>query len=250
MIWAESDGTGDRTVLLLHGLGATAAVWSALCARLSARADLRWIAADLGGHGRSAWQPPYSVGSLAAQLVPWVREASVLYVVGHSLGAYVGLALASGWSGVTVRGVLGIGPKIAWSGAELQTARELAARPVRWYETAEEAWTRYRRVVGPGAEVAPDPQVLAAGVIQEEGRWRLAQDPRHIRRCRGAFGSLAASAAGRVVLRARRTRPHGLPGRAAAAYRASAAISAVGHNAHVEAPGAVLALLDALMADG
>ena len=131
MIWAESDGTGSRTVLLLHGLGATAGVWSGVREGLSARADLRWIAADLAGHGRSAWQPLYSVGSLAAQLVPCVRESGTLYVVGHSLGAYVGLALASGWFGVAVRGVLGIGPKITWSDAELQTARDLATRPMR-----------------------------------------------------------------------------------------------------------------------
>jgi len=27
-IWHESGGQGDRTILLLHGLGATAAVWA------------------------------------------------------------------------------------------------------------------------------------------------------------------------------------------------------------------------------
>ena len=192
----------------------------------------------------------YSVGSLAAQLAPCVRDSGALYVVGHSLGAYVGLALASGWFGVAVRGVLGIGPKITWSSAELQAARDLAARPVRRYETAEEAWTRYRRVAGLGADIAPDPQILAAGVVQEEGGWRLAQDPRTFAVAGAPFGSLAASAAARVVLARGAHDPMvGLEELQQHAGRACE-IAGVGHNAHVEAPGAVLALLDALMADG
>jgi pimeloyl-ACP methyl ester carboxylesterase len=249
MIWTEGHGTGGRTVLLLHGLGATAGVWSGVRGALSARADLRWIAADLGGHGRSSWQPDYSVGALAAQLAPCVRESGALYVVGHSLGAYVGLALASGWFGVAVRGVLCIGPKISWSSAELQTARDLAARPVRRYESAEEAWTRYRRAAGLGPDIAPDPQILAAGVVQEEGGWRLAQDPRTFAVAGARFGSLAASAAARVVLARGQHDP--MVGLTELQQHAEQAceIAGVGHNAHVEAPGAVLDLLDALMAD-
>ncbi len=248
MIWTESDGIGSRTVLLLHGLGATSGVWSGVRGALSARADLRWIAADLAGHGRSPWQTVYSVGSLAAQLAPCVRESGALYVVGHSLGAYVGLALASGWFGVAVRGVLGIGPKITWSSAELQAARDLAARPVRWYATAAEAWTRYRRVAGLGADIAPDPQILAAGVVQEEGGWRLAQDPRTFAVAGAPFGSLAASAAARVVLARGAHDPMVCLDELQRHAGRACEISGVGHNAHVEAPGEVLALLDALTA--
>jgi pimeloyl-ACP methyl ester carboxylesterase len=250
MIWAEGEGTGSRTVLLLHGLGATAGVWSGVRGALSARTDLRWIAADLGGHGRSPWQAAYSVGSFAAQLAPCVGGSGALYVVGHSLGAYVGLALASGWFGVEVRGVLGIGPKITWSNAELQAACDLAARPVRRYETAEEAWTRYRRVAGLGADIAPDPEFLSAGVTEEEDGWRLAQDPRTFAVAGAPFGSLAASAAARVVLARGAHDPMVCLDELQQHAKRACEISGVGHNAHVEAPGAVIALLDALMADG
>src|SRR5262249_50080664 len=128
MIWYETGGTGPRTVLLLHGMGATAAVWHGVTQALAERAALRWVAADLGSHGGSAWAPLYSVGQLAAQLTELVSDSRELLVVGHSLGTYVALALASGWFGIRVQGVLGIGPKIAWPDAELAAARELAAR--------------------------------------------------------------------------------------------------------------------------
>ena len=94
------------------------------------------------------------------------------------------------------------------------------------------------------------PQILAAGVVQEEGAWRLAQDPRTFAVAGAPFGSLAASATARIVLARGAHDPmvsldelQQHPGRACE-------ISRVGHNAHVEAPGEVLALLDALMADG
>ena len=67
-MWYESGGEGSRTVLLLHGLGATAAVWGPLAEALQVRAGVRWLAPDLGGHGGSDWQGFYSVGQLAAQL--------------------------------------------------------------------------------------------------------------------------------------------------------------------------------------
>ncbi|HTT42654.1 MAG TPA: alpha/beta fold hydrolase [Steroidobacteraceae bacterium] len=250
MLWVESGGTGSRTVLLLHGLGATAAVWTGVRTALERRGDLCWVAADLPGHGRSAWEPGYSVGSMAARLAADLgAQTGELFIVGHSLGAYLALALASGWFKMRVVGVLGIGPKISWSQAELQGAQELAARPVRDYPSAEEAWTRYRRVSGLGADIAPATEVLAAGITQVPGGWRLAQDPRTFAVAGAPFGSLAASATGRIML----ARGAGDPMVSLAELRQHAPrareLAHTGHNAHVEAPGAVLALLDELLAD-
>ncbi|TLY98664.1 MAG: alpha/beta hydrolase, partial [Gammaproteobacteria bacterium] len=56
MMWYESGGEGSRTALLLHGLGATAAVWKPVERALQERGSVRWLAADLGGHGGSDWQ--------------------------------------------------------------------------------------------------------------------------------------------------------------------------------------------------
>lgn len=248
MIWHESAGAGTRTVLLLHGVGATAAVWRGVAGALEERGGVRWLAADLGGHGGSDWCPPYSVGQFAAELAELVRDAGELIVVGHSLGAYVALALASGRFGVAVRGTLGIGPKIAWPPADLEAARELAARPIRRFATVEEAWTRYRRVAGLATDIAPGAQSLERGVIRDEQGWRLAQDPGTFAVAGAPFGPLAASATGRVWL-ARGERD---PMVSLAELREHAGevrqIAGAGHNAHVENPRAVVALLEQLLA--
>lgn len=247
MIWHESGGTGGRTVLLLHGAGATAAVWHGVTRALNERATARWVAADLSGHGGSDWRALYGVGQLAAEVAEVVRESPALWVVGHSLGAYVALALASGWFGVKVLGVLGIGPKVTWSEAELAGAAELAARPVRWYPSAQEAWARYRRVSGVGADIAPGADALARGVVQTASGWRLAQDPRTFAAAGASFGALAASAARAKLLLARGAGDPMVSLEELGRYGAQACdIDGAGHNAHIEAPRAIIALLDRL----
>ena len=249
MLGYQSGGSGDHTVLLLHGLGATAAVWQRVSQALEERGDVRWLAVDLSGHGDSPWQNFYSVGQMSVELAPLAGQGSELWVVGHSLGAYVGLALASAWFGVRVRGVLGIGPKIAWPAADVQAAHELAARPVRWYATREDAVARYRRVSGLSEEIAPDDTYLARGVVQGEQGWRLAQDPRSFAVAGAPFASLARSAAARVLL-ARGERDHMVTLDELRAHASEAIdIRGVGHNAHVEDPRAVATLLGRLLGD-
>lgn len=248
MIWHESGGEGARTILLLHGVGATAAVWHGVTREIEARRLARWLAADLPGHGGSDWRPSYSVGELAAELAGLVRAERTLFIVGHSLGAYVALALASGWFGVTVQAILGIGPKINWPDADLAAARELAARPVRHYTSAEEARLRYRRLAGLGIDLAPGEESIARGIARDGEGWRLAQDPRTFAAAGAPFASLAASATGPVWL-ARGERD---PLVSAAELRrhssCSREIAGAGHNAHVEQPGAIAGLLEELMA--
>jgi len=245
-IWSETGGSG-RTVVLLHGVGATAAVWNGVRDALRQR-PVGWMSVDLSGHGGSQWLSSYSVGQLAAALAPVLRGHRDVLIVGHSLGAYVGLALASGWFGVRVSGVLCLGPKIAWSDADLDSSRELAARPVRWYALEEEALTRYRRVSGLSAEIAPQAQTLARGVLRGEQGWRLAQDPGTFAAAGAPFATLIASAAAPVVLArgehdtlvsAQELQRHAAPAHS---------IGGAGHNVHVERPAEVVSLLDGLIA--
>jgi pimeloyl-ACP methyl ester carboxylesterase len=247
MTWCESGGTGPRAILLLHGLGATAAVWSGVRREIEQRAIGRWIAPDLGGHGSSGWQAHYSVGSHASEVAELVRGEQELFVIGHSLGAYIALALASRWFGVEVAGVLGIGPKITWSEADLQGSRELAGRPVRWYATAEEASARYRRVSGLDAAVAPGDEWLARGVVHGDEGWRLSQDPRTFGVAGAPFESLATSARARVIL-ARGERDAMVSTTELRAHASEAVeIPGSGHNVQVEKPGTIVDLLQSLM---
>ena len=247
MTWCESGGSGSRVFLLLHGLGATAAVWSGVRRVIEQRAMGRWVAPDLSGHGGSRWQSQYTVGGHASEIIELVRDAQDLCVVGHSLGAYIGLALASRWFGVEVAGVLGVGPKITWSEADLQGSRELASRPVRWYATAEEAWARYRRVSGLDAAVAPTDEWLARGVAKGDEGWRLSQDPRTFGVAGAPFDSLATGARARLIL-ARGERDQMV---STAELRAHASdiveIAGCGHNAQVEKPEAIVDLLQRLI---
>jgi len=247
VIWQESGGSGDCTILFLHGLGATAAVWNGVREALEERGGRQWVVADLGGHGGSHWQPYYSVGQLAAELAHTIRPEPALMIVGHSLGAYVGLALASGWFGVRVRAVLGIGPKITWTEAELKAARDLAARPVRCYATEDEALARYRRVSGLSEDLAPARGVLARGVLHTPGGWRLAQDPGTFAVAGAPFASLASAAQARVVLARGETDPMVSLEELRAHTRQAYDIPGVGHNAHVQDPRALLALIEPLL---
>lgn len=247
MIWQESGGSGDCTVVLLHGLGATAAVWSGVREVLQERGGMRWVVADLGGHGGSDWQPLYSVGQLAAQLAQTIPPEPAPLIVGHSLGTYVGLALASGWFGVRVRAVLGIGPKIAWPDTDLKAARDFAARPVRCYATEDEAVDRYRRVSGLSEELAPGRAALARGVLHTPGGWRLAQDPGTFAVAGAAFASLAAAANAPVVLARGERDPMVSLEELRAHARQAYDIPGAGHNVHVEDPRAVLGLIEPLL---
>ncbi len=246
-LWQDSGGEGPRTILLLHGLGATAAVWSGVCRVLEQRRAGRWIAPDLSGHGGSRWLGSYSVGQLAAELVELVSGAQHIVVVGHSLGAYVGLALASRWFGVNVEAVLGVGPKISWPEADLQTARELAARPVRFHATEEEVLTRYRRVSGLSPEIAADASCLSRGVVRVVEGWRLTQDPRTFGAAGAPFSSLFSSA--KAVVGLARGEHDSMVSTAELQMhspRFVEEISCAGHNVHVEKPDRVVALLERL----
>src|SRR6185437_15607898 len=247
MLWCEKGGTGPRTILLLHGLGATSGVWAGVQRVLDQRGIGRWIAPDLSGHGRSDTQTDYSVGGLAAELAGLVRDERELFIVGHSLGAYLGLALASRWFGVEVAGVVGLGGKISWPDADVRSAPELATRPVRWHASPEEAWSRYRRVSGLDPSIAPDEESLRHGVIEGEQGWRLSQDPRTFNVVGAPFATLAASAQTDLVLARGEHDTMVSTAELRRHCQDTHEVAGAGHNAHVEKPGEIVELLERLV---
>lgn len=237
---AESGGSGEPALLLLHGLGANAGVWHNLLPFVEKHWPGRWIAPDLLGHGRSPARAVYSYGAHAAAVAEMVGQsnghAKRVAIIGHSMGGVVGLMLATGWFGMGVSHVLALGVKLRWSADDLTKMTSLAAAPVRWFDDRHTAIERYLRVSGLGGLVDFDSPIAAAGIEEESGRFRLAADPRvscvgvppiddlmHVIEARVRFAAGAADPMANLE-DMRRHDP------------LAAIIADCGHNAHVEQP--------------
>jgi pimeloyl-ACP methyl ester carboxylesterase len=240
----RSGGSGQPVLLLLHGLGATGDVWNGWPPLLSERWPGRWLAPDLPGHGGSDPLPRYSFENLAASLAGLVGATDHLTVLGHSLGGVLGLTMANGSFDVAVDAVVGVGIKVAWAEHELARARALALRPVTWFESRDEAAARYLRVSGLVGLLTQEDPAVQMGLSEQNGRWRLAMDP-------AAFGvgapdmpRLLTATRARVIL-ARGEHDPMVSDEQLARLRATwIALPGLGHNAHVEDPAAVGALLE------
>lgn len=238
-LWHAHGGRAGPTLVLLHGLGANADVWK----RFAAAWKGRWIAPDLRGHGRSAHQPPYSYGAHAADVADLLSQDEEIFVVGHSMGGVVAMALASGWYGVRVRHVIAFGVKIRWTGDEVAKLHALARAPARWFDTQAEAVERYLKVSGLSGLLDPSSPEALSGVREENGRFRLAADP--------MINAVAGPDVGAFVAAAK------APVRFAAGSKDQMVTAAdmqafdpdpfifdgAGHNVHVERPDALIQLV-------
>ncbi|HEX5596816.1 MAG TPA: alpha/beta fold hydrolase [Micromonosporaceae bacterium] len=241
----QAGGSEQPLLLLLHGLGATSEVWDRWRPLLDRHWPGRWLAPDLPGHGGSAPLGRYTFESLAAAIAAALPTDGPVVVLGHSLGGVLGLALADKRFDVPVEAVVGLGIKVAWSTDELAKAQALAQRPVGWFPSREEAAARHLRVSGLAGLVDADDPKLDAGLCHEQGRWRLALDQR-------AFGvgapdmpALLAAAQARVVLARGEHDPMVTEEQLAELDPAAVTLPGLGHNAHVENPEAVFALIAA-----
>jgi pimeloyl-ACP methyl ester carboxylesterase len=246
MIWPvdtlklRTAGEGP-SVLLLHGLGATGAVWDGLIAL----PGYRWLAPDLPGHGGSRRLGRYSFGGLAAAVAEALPETGPLLVVGHSLGGVVAAALATGWFGLDVAGVVALGVKVEWSDDDLAKAAAMAARPPRVFESREDAERGYLKIAGLSGLAPADPAGLVelAGPAEGAAGWRLALDPAAFAVGAPDMRGLLGAARCPVVLAAGEHDPMSRPGQLTALDAGAVQLPGRGHNAHVEDPGAVLGLL-------
>jgi pimeloyl-ACP methyl ester carboxylesterase len=241
-----SGGSGEPVLLLLHGLGAGADVWEGWRPLLEDRWPGRWLAPDLPGHGGSSRLARYSFGSLAAAVADALDAEDRTLVLGHSLGGVVGLALASGWFGVPVRAVVGLGIKVAWTAGELDRARALAERPVQWFPTRAEAASRYLRVSGLTGLLDVASRPVAAGLREQDGSWRLALDPKAFAVGAPDLPGLLSACRAEVVLARGEADPMVSHDQLAELLPDAVTLPGLGHNAHVEDPAAVLRLLEPL----
>lgn len=243
MIWSRTGGSDSGPLLvLLHGLGATADVFAGVEQVLAETWPGGWITLDLPGHGRSGWDAPYSFASHAAAVRTLLPHDRDVVVLGHSMGGVVALELADGSTTVPL-GVVALGVKVRWSAQDVAGAARMATRPVSHLDSREEATTRHLKLAGLVGLVDPADPTTDAGVARTADGWRVAQDP-------ATFGvgvpdmkGLVAGAACPVVL----ARGEGDSMVSEADLRALVAepitLAGLGHNAHVEDPGAVVDLL-------
>lgn len=231
----RSGGTGGVPVLLLHGLGATGAVWDGLTGLL----DRRWLVPDLPGHGGSARLPRYSFGGIAAAVANGLPDTGPVVVVGHSLGGVIALTLASGWFGVEVAGVVAVGVRVVWTAEDLARADAFAARPPRTFDTREEAERAFLKVAGLTGLMPAD----SAGIVPEGDGWRLAVDPAAFAVGAPDLPGLLGAVRCPVVLAAGEDDPMSTPERLTALRADAVTLPGLGHNAHVQDPAALLPLL-------
>lgn len=164
------------TLLLMHGLGATTGVWADVIAELDWPGKI--INADLPGHGLGPQQADYTMGALAAGVSALCENEEEIVAVGHSLGGCVGLCLASGFFRPVVRAVVGVGLKIQWTDTDVEIMGKVAAKGVRWFDTRDEAVGRFLVQAGLVGVAEPDHPAVETGITEQDGRWRVTQDPR------------------------------------------------------------------------
>ncbi|GAA4531122.1 alpha/beta fold hydrolase [Amycolatopsis samaneae] len=234
------DTTTRPDVLLLHGLGATGAVWDGFTQLLDRPAH----APDLPGHGGAPRLPRYSFGGMAAAVADRLPGAGPVLVVGHSLGGVLALTLATGWFGIEVAGVVAVGVKVEWSDDELAKAAAMAARPPRVFETREDAERGYLKVSGLLGLTGADP----AGLAESADGWRLALDPAAFAVGRPDMRGLLAAARCPVLLAAGEHDPMSGIGQLRELSANAVELPGLGHNAHVEDPASLLPLLDRVAA--
>ncbi|MFI7673115.1 alpha/beta fold hydrolase [Actinophytocola sp. NPDC049390] len=232
----ERGGDTGPTVLLLHGSGATAAVWAPVLGELD---GFRWITVDLPGHGRSGWLPSYHHRDYAAAIGTEIGTEIDL-VVGHSLGALVALTLADGFR---VGAVVAMAMKVVWTPEQLARRAAQANRPPRTFTDRDDALRLFAKVSGL-PENAPG---LASGIRQTPEGYRLAADPRLTADPPATREELAA-VMGRVTVPVRLVCGDADPGieprdMAAVLGREVEVIAGAGHNPHLDDPARVAALI-------
>ena len=233
------DSADEEVLVALHGLGGCSAVWLPVLRFHPERWPGWWSAPTLPGHGGPELDEPYTFDALARAVAAALPPARSYVVLGHSLGGVVGLRLAA--LEPRVRRVIGVGIKVEWTDDELDRASALAARPVQWFDTEAEAVARFRRVSGVGDLL--DEKDARRGVIEEAGRWRHAFDPRAFGIGRPDMSGLLRDCPAEVVLARGEHDPMNTDEQLRALVPGPVSLPGLGHNAHLEDPDAVCALL-------
>ena len=146
----------ERGIVLVHGGGAHAHWWDHIAPLLTR--DRRVLAVDLSGHGDSGRRDDYSLDVWSREILAVAADAGLTeppIVIGHSMGGFVTLRLASLY-GSKIAGAVVIDSPVRDRDLtpEENAARERRAfGPLRVYPTREVAMTHFRTI--PPQETLP-----------------------------------------------------------------------------------------------
>jgi pimeloyl-ACP methyl ester carboxylesterase len=158
-------------VILLHALACHSGWWKWVSPYLEKEYYL--VAPDFRGHGQSPWADNYGFDDYAEDIEELARKLDRPYaIVGHSMGGYVGLKVAS--RGVRPPFALLVADmKIDSPEEELAGLHKAAGKSGRIYDTLQDAVAHYRLL--PPQHTAPNERVEeVAGECfheQEDGHW-------------------------------------------------------------------------------
>ena len=166
--WGPEDGP---PVLVVHGVTNTGARYRRLAEEQLA--GHRVVAPDLRGHGRSTWDPPWSLDRHVEDLAETVAAAGLgpVAVVGHSFGGLLGMALAAARPGLVGRLAL-VDPAVALAPGRAAEQAEAVRRDDGWASRAEAREARL--AMRPDrARVTVDEDLETFLEEGADGRWRF-----------------------------------------------------------------------------
>lgn len=158
-------------VILLHALACHSGWWKWVSPYLEN--DYYLIAPDLRGHGQSPWADSYRFDDYAADIEELAKMLDRPYaIVGHSMGAYVGLKVAS--RGIMPPSALLVADmKIDSPEKELAGLHKAAQKSGRTYDTLQDAVANYKLL--PPQHTAPIERVEQVAKEcfheQQDGNW-------------------------------------------------------------------------------
>ena len=234
------------TLLCLHGMDATGRVWDGVAAAWTHGPVL---APDLAGHGGARRLERYHLADHADDVLDRLGDSwgDRVVILGHSMGGAVALAVAGRRPSGLV-GVVGVGVKTSWSDDELTGLHRVADKGVARFDDELAARQRFLRVSGLDGLAEPTSDLAASGVApDQDGAWRLAVDPLVHRLDRIDFDALVAAADAPVLLARGGADTMVPPGDTDRFGVRTAEVAGAGHNAHVEDPGGVVALVERLL---
>ncbi|MHB8080210.1 MAG: alpha/beta fold hydrolase [Candidatus Krumholzibacteriia bacterium] len=151
----DGEGRGEREMVLIHGLGSSADVWTPMVATLSRSYRVRLY--ELPGHGRTAPVPHLTIESAAADLGRYLKANDIVQpvLVGHAMGGLIAMRYAFDHPTEIKRLIL------------IDAAPKQLASPEQKARVADQLLTDYDRFVAETyARMSPDPAITRRVVDQ------------------------------------------------------------------------------------